>query len=163
MGMRGGNGKVFISHTQADRERCQPLLAALDAWNVDYWFDAEQIEAGERLADRIQQALLTHDIFLRICTAAARASFWMRQERDAFLGLQATEFTPSVPERRRLIALILEDGYVLEPFERAAIYIDATQPPDGSGWLSCAKRWAWRSPRPYPAPPPVVSWQRGAT
>ena len=54
-----GNGKVFISHAHDDNERCGSLLAALDAWGVDYWFDTQQMGAGDNLSLTIQRAIAT--------------------------------------------------------------------------------------------------------
>ncbi len=31
-----GNGKVFVSHEYKDNSLCIPLIAALDAWEIDY-------------------------------------------------------------------------------------------------------------------------------
>ena len=83
-----GNGKIFISHAHADNSACEPLLAALDAWGLDYWFDRQQLDAGAQLTDRLQVAIGERDVFLRICTAATRASYWMTLEFNAFRGLQ---------------------------------------------------------------------------
>ncbi|HEX6122716.1 MAG TPA: TIR domain-containing protein, partial [Ktedonobacterales bacterium] len=59
-----GNGKVFISHTHEDNAVCASLLAALDAWQVDYWFDTAQLSAGLELLDNIQRGLAGRDIYL---------------------------------------------------------------------------------------------------
>lgn len=44
-----GNGKVFVSHTHDNNDRCLPLLAALDAWGIDNWFDTQRMIAVHRL------------------------------------------------------------------------------------------------------------------
>ncbi|MGH2517667.1 MAG: toll/interleukin-1 receptor domain-containing protein, partial [Ktedonobacterales bacterium] len=77
-----GNGKLFISHTHEDNALCEPLLAALDAWQLDYWFDVAQLVPGEMIPDRIQRAIPERDIFLRVCTPAAQRSFWMAREAE---------------------------------------------------------------------------------
>ncbi|WIG58428.1 MAG: hypothetical protein OJF49_001174 [Ktedonobacterales bacterium] len=124
-----GNGKVFISHTHEDNERCAPLLAALDAWGVEYWFDTQQLDAGQHLSDRLQQALAEHDVLLRICTPAAQSSYWMMMEMNAFRGLQLEDQQRKRHNARLSINLILAPGYVASAADRADIVIDAMNQP----------------------------------
>jgi outer membrane protein assembly factor BamB len=122
-----GNGRVFISHTHEDIPRCQPLLAALDAWQIDYWFDTEELDAGQRFTDRIQEALGERDIFLRIATSSAERSFWVDRELRAARGLRRA--TPGHP--RQIIQLCL-DGEVgqlpLSPGEGEVVIPTAGRP-----------------------------------
>jgi outer membrane protein assembly factor BamB len=119
-----GNGKVFVSHTHEDNAACAPVLAALDAWQVDYWFDTAQLSAGLELLDNIQRGLQERDIFIRICSPASNASPWMAQEEKLARTLRA-------PNRgqRRVIALIVKPGYIVSTEEAEGIVIDATQLP----------------------------------
>lgn len=127
-----GNGKVFVSHTHTDNERCEPLLAALDAWGVDYWFDREQLGPGQHLSERIQTAIAERTMLLRVCTGATLESFWMTQEMSAFRGMQLEEQQHSKRTERLSINLILDAGYKTgAPYaagvsERADVTIDAT-------------------------------------
>jgi outer membrane protein assembly factor BamB len=124
-----GNGKVFISHTHEDNERCAPLLAALDAWGVDYWFDTEQLAPGQQLSDRLQAAVSERDIFLRICTSASSRSYWMSLELNAFRGLQFEEQRKTRKDGRLSINLILDPGYVPSLADRVDVVVDATNRP----------------------------------
>jgi outer membrane protein assembly factor BamB len=124
-----GNGKVFISHTHEDNERCAPLLAALDAWGVDYWFDTEQLAPGQQLSDRLQAAVAERDIFLRICTASSSRSYWMTLELNAFRGLQFEEQRNKRKDGRLSINLILDPGYVASLADRGDVVIDGTNRP----------------------------------
>jgi outer membrane protein assembly factor BamB len=122
-----GNGRIFISHTHEDNQRCQPLLAALDAWQVTYWFDLQELDAGQRFSDRIQQALDQSDIFLRISTPAAGRSFWMDRELRAARGL-----TSAFADHPRLIIhLVLAANSGMGPVDAGPreIVIDATSGP----------------------------------
>lgn len=67
------NGKVFISHSHEDNERCQPLLKALQTWGVDYWYDKEQLLPGRPITAKIQQAINNRHVFVKICSVAAQA------------------------------------------------------------------------------------------
>ena len=124
-----GNGKAFISHTHEDNAACAPVLAALDAWQVDYWFDTAQLSAGLELLDNIQRGLSGRDIFLRICTPAANASPWMAQEQQLARTLRAPN-----REQRLMIDLIVKPGYVVSAEEAGDVVIDATQQPEVE-WL----------------------------
>ncbi|HEY7974006.1 MAG TPA: PQQ-binding-like beta-propeller repeat protein, partial [Ktedonobacterales bacterium] len=129
------NGRVFISHSHDDNERCAPLLTALDAWGVDYFFDTQGLTAGQQLNERIQRELGARDIMLRVCTAATQRSFWMSLEGTAFRGLQANDQRQGHAGRRLLINLILDGDYTREPFDAATLFIDAASRPRGV-WLA---------------------------
>ncbi|HEU5437838.1 MAG TPA: PQQ-binding-like beta-propeller repeat protein [Ktedonobacterales bacterium] len=130
-----GNGKVFISHSHEDTARCAPLLAALEAWGVDYWFDTQGLGAGQQLTERIQREITQRDVFLRVCTAATQRSFWMNLEANAFRGLQAEDRRHRRGDKRLLINLILDGDYSREPFDNATLFIDAASRPRAV-WLA---------------------------
>lgn len=129
-----GNGRVFISHAHEDNERCKAILIALDAWGVDYWFDLQSMDVGQELGQQVQQAIRERDVFLRICTPAAQRSYWVRTETGAFRGLQAAEHKSGQADKRVLVNLILDSGYQPEPFDLAAVFIDAVTQPQAA-WL----------------------------
>ena len=118
-----GNGKVFISHTHEDNDLCDDLIAALDAWQVNYWIDLSQLSAGQELFTHIHQALGERDIFIRACSPAAQRSPWMAQEEQLARSLRA----PNRSGRRLMIDLILRPGYQISPEETRDVIIDATQ------------------------------------
>jgi eukaryotic-like serine/threonine-protein kinase len=129
-----GNGKVFISHTHADNQRCEPLLAALDAWGIDYWFDVQQLDAGQQLTPRLQEAITQRDVLLRVCTANTASSYWMSLELSAFRALQYQERRQR-SDQRRCIDLILDSTYTPGSPERADTTVDATNKPPHT-WLA---------------------------
>ena len=133
-----GNGRVFISHAHDDNARCAPLLAALDAWDVDYWFDTQQLGPGDDLSKGIQRAIAERDIFIRICTPAAQRSYWVKLETGAFRGLQARAHRLG-DDTRVMINLILDAGYEPEPFDYAHIFVDASNKPQRA-WLDELRR-----------------------
>ncbi|HEY7022207.1 MAG TPA: PQQ-binding-like beta-propeller repeat protein [Ktedonobacterales bacterium] len=122
-----GNGRVFISHVHEDNARVAPLLAALDAWGVDYWFDTQQLGAGQHISERVQQALAERDIFMLICTPATNASMWTGLELQAFRGLLERDKQAGRGERRKVIYLILDPAYARQPVEPHDVVVDASQ------------------------------------
>ena len=122
-----GNKRVFISHVHEDNARVAPLLAALDAWGVDYWFDTQQLGAGQHISERVQQALAQRDIFMLICTPATNASLWTSLELQAFRGLLERDRQSGRGERRTVVFLILDPGYVRQPVGPHDIVVDASQ------------------------------------
>src|SRR5258708_19905398 len=94
-----GNGRVFISHSHDDNARIILLLAALDAWGVDYWFDMQGLSAGQRRDERVQPELTTRDVFLRICTYALRRSFWPHPKATAFRARPAADLPNAHPTK----------------------------------------------------------------
>jgi outer membrane protein assembly factor BamB len=122
-----GNGRVFISHVHEDNARCQPLLAALDAWGVDYWFDTQQLGAGQNISERVQQALAERDIFMLICTPATTLSMWTSLELQAFRGLLERDKQSGRGEQRKVIYLILDPAYARQPVGPRDIVVDASQ------------------------------------
>ena len=134
------NGRLFISHAPDDAARCAPLLTALDAWAVDYFFEAQpepagSQETGERLGERTQREISARDILLRVCTGATPRSAQMSLEANAFRALQAQDQRQRRGERRFLINLILDRDYTREPFEAATLFIDAVSRPRRE-WLA---------------------------
>jgi outer membrane protein assembly factor BamB len=142
-----GRGRVFISHSQEDAARCAPLLAALDAWGVEYIFEAPRKGVELHLSERTQMAISECPIFLRICTNAIRRSYWMSLEAGAFLGLQAEDHRQGRSDARALVNLILDRDYTFEPFDRAGVLIDATKEPVGV-WVNRLREALGLAPLP---------------
>lgn len=129
-----GSGKIFISHAREDAARCAALVKWLDAWGIDYWYEARTDDAGQ-LTQNTQMALAECAIFLRICTPAANRSYWMSLELGTFLSLQAEEQRRGVPGARSLVSLILDPAYQRQPFDHSGAIVDATDKPQAT-WLS---------------------------
>jgi outer membrane protein assembly factor BamB len=122
-----GNGRVFISHVHEDNARVAPLLAALDAWGVNYWYDTQQLGAGQHISERVQQALAQRDIFMLICTPATNTSLWTSLELQAFRGLLERDRQGRRGEQRRIVFLILDSGYERQQAGPHDVVVDASQ------------------------------------
>lgn len=115
-----GNNRIFVSHTHADNARCEPLLIALDAWRLDYWFDGQQLDAGQELSPRLQEAITQRDVLLRVCTTNTPKSYWMNLERSAFHAQQFQQRQRGKKgSQRTTIDLIFDEGYPATPGEQA--------------------------------------------
>src|SRR5262249_11348230 len=123
-----GVGKVFISHAHEDNALCIPLMGALSAWEIDYFFDPTPPEPNYTMSSLAQRALIECPVFLRVCTPHVKRSARMSQETAAFRTLQSQE-SRGGQGRRALINIILDPGYEREPFDNATILIDATNKP----------------------------------
>lgn len=131
-----GNGKLFVSHTHADNERCASLLAALDAWGLDYWFDGQQLDAGQQLSPRLQEAILQRDVLLRVCTTNTSKSYWMNLEQSAFRAAEHRQSGKGGRRDARLsIDLVLDAGYAPGVLERADVSVSAINKPERI-WLA---------------------------
>jgi hypothetical protein len=71
---------IFLSYASLDRERVQPVVAALDAAGVRVWFDRTGIAAGESYGPEIVAALRSSAALVLCCSAAAFSSRNVRQE-----------------------------------------------------------------------------------
>lgn len=135
-----GNGKIFVSHSHADNELCKPLTNALAAWGIDFWFDTDRLEAGQDLSDKIQAAIAARDVFIRVGTGAVlRRPYWVNLETNAFRALLAEDENEGRRGKRTLIPLVMDTYYVLQPFEKAHLYIDAARQPQ-EVWLQALRK-----------------------
>lgn len=122
--------QVFISHVHEDNAHCEPLLLALDAWDVDYWFDKTSMRPGDAISAEIHNALIERSIFIRICTASMQhRPRWVQIETDMFLGLKAQEDGTERRGSRRFISLIMDAGFKLDKLARDFAYVDAYNKP----------------------------------
>lgn len=130
----GGTSKVFISHAHADNAFCDPIHAWIRYWRVDCWYDRANMNHGSTLPQIISQAIKEHDTFLRICTVPAQQSFYVGLERDMFVGLMAEDHRRGRGGARKLINLLMDPNYSIEPIDYAFAFIDATAKPPAI-WL----------------------------
>ncbi len=164
----GKQVRVFVSHSHDDNAACQPLLAALTAMGVDYWFDTERLDAGTDLSTRIQAEISSRNYFIRVCSASIQANpYWVDLETNAFRMSQAEASRAGQPRSRVLIPFILDTTYTIQPFEQAVLYINTAQSPV-STWVEQLRRalgvgaTGGKSSPSHRAPTRVVDWRYGA-
>jgi hypothetical protein len=73
-------GKVFISHTTADKPFVRRLAARLEKSQFQVWFDEHDLIAGDPLPERVGKALQAAKVILVVVSKESVASKWLRYE-----------------------------------------------------------------------------------
>ena len=73
-------GKVFISHTAADKPFVRRLAARLEKSQFHVWLDEHDLIAGDPLPETIGKALQAAKVILVVVSEASVASKWLRYE-----------------------------------------------------------------------------------
>ena len=73
-------GKVFISHTTADKPFVRRLAARLEKSQFQVWFDEHDLIAGDSLPERVGKALQAAKVILVVVSKESVASKWLRYE-----------------------------------------------------------------------------------
>lgn len=73
-------GKVFISHTAADKPFVRRLAARLEKSHFPVWLDEHDLIAGDPLPESIGKALQAAKVVLVVVSKASVASKWLRYE-----------------------------------------------------------------------------------
>ena len=87
----GGPGHIFVSYARADRERVQPIVAALEARGRRVWWDSH-LAGGSAYAREIEAALRSADAIVVVWSRASVRSDWVRDE--AAVGLELARLVP---------------------------------------------------------------------
>jgi hypothetical protein len=73
-------GKVFISHTAADKPFVRRLAARLEKSHFQVWLDEHDLIAGDPLPESIGKALQAAKVILVVVSKSSVASKWLRYE-----------------------------------------------------------------------------------
>lgn len=93
-----GQYRVFLSYAHEDREWVSDFAQALHDEGVSDWFDAFDIQPGERWQDRIEEALRTSRTFVVVLSAHSIQRPWTLFELGA-----------AVADRKQIIPVITDD------------------------------------------------------
>jgi formylglycine-generating enzyme required for sulfatase activity len=113
---------TFVSHAHADNELCDRYVNALRARGIDVWYDRNNAQSGHFLGEQIQQELAARPAFVLLMTEASLNSFWVRLERESYLGLMAHD--PS-----RILVAVRIAPCQPPPMVNAFLWIDALSMP----------------------------------
>ena len=78
---------ISYSHTERESEWVEQFAQALRDQGIGVWLDAEDVPAGERLADAIEKRLRSSDVIVAIIDADTAQSPWVSFEIGAALGM----------------------------------------------------------------------------
>jgi len=109
-------GKVFISHTAADKPFVRRLAARLKKSQFDAWLDERDLIAGDPLPESIGKALQAAKVILVVVSKASVASKWLRYELNV-----ATE--RMIKGECRVIPIVIDET-PLPPEVRGLLYAD---------------------------------------
>ena len=132
-----GNGKVFVSHAHADEALVAPLFRALSEWELDTWYDKNDLRAGDVLNEQIVVQIGDRDILIRASTPAARHSSWM--ERELWLAEALATIERHNGQLKRRMLNIVFSTYEPGESEQAKLFIDARNRPE-IAWLDELRR-----------------------
>jgi hypothetical protein len=97
----------FISYASKDHAFAEHLYANLQNKGVRCWFAPEDMKAGDRIRDTIEQQIRLREKLLIILSSASIASPWVEEEVEA-----ALEEERRSPERRPVLVPIKIDNAV---------------------------------------------------
>lgn len=88
--------QVFISYSNADKAFADCLQVDLLSIGVSVWKDDKEIEPGDSISSRIEQAINTSDYFLFILSESSISSSWVEWESRIALSLALRKGKPRV-------------------------------------------------------------------
>lgn len=78
-------GKVFVSHSSADKSFVDRLIADLAAREIPIWYDKFDLRVGDSVTGGINKGLTSSKYFLIVLSKSAVASRWVTEELNAAL------------------------------------------------------------------------------
>lgn len=102
--------KIFISHASSDENLVRQLEQHFRAAKFTVWIDHSEIRAGDRLPQKINEALKWCDTFCLIWSEAASKSRWVALEWESALTL-GKRIVPCLLDKTELPELLLSTVY----------------------------------------------------
>lgn len=78
-------GRVFLSHTSADKHFVVRLASDLRARSIDVWYDDWEIRVGDSLLDRVEEGIRESGFLAVVLSSRSIQSSWVRRELNAAL------------------------------------------------------------------------------
>lgn len=108
---------IFISYSHSDAEFADRLASQLVLHGANVWIDRWELNVGDSLVDRVQDAISGADALLVLFSKASVQSEWCRRELGAGL-LRELE------ERRVIVLPVIVETCDLPLFVRGKVYAD---------------------------------------
>jgi len=117
------NSKVFISYSQVDGLFTQWLVDSLQTAQVNVWWDANEVFAGDYMREQIQKGISPSSVFVLVVSQHSVKSDWVRFELNSALMLNAVK-------NNIQILIIKLDQTPIPSDLQGIIYIDASASTD---------------------------------
>ncbi len=114
---------IFISYNQKDREFAETLAMNLVQAKHNIWIDKWELNAGDSLIDRIEEAIEGADALLVLLSKNSVNSSWCRKELKSGL-------IRELEERSVIVIPILIDDCKIPLFLKEKLYVDLRKPDD---------------------------------
>jgi TIR domain len=108
---------IFISYSHADRVFVNKLAASLVKHNAHVWIDSWELNVGDSIVSRVQEAIKDSSALLVVLSKASVASEWCKKELNAGLMRE-------LDEKRVLVLPVLVDDCEIPVFLREKLYAD---------------------------------------
>jgi hypothetical protein len=108
---------IFISYSHADRTIVRKIAANLVEKNAHVWVDSWELNVGDSIVSRVQEAIQESDALLVVLSKASVASEWCKKELNAGL-------IRELEEKRVLVLPVLLEDCEIPIFLREKMYAD---------------------------------------
>ncbi len=108
---------IFISYSHADKTFVNKLAAHLVRHNAHVWIDSWELNVGDSLIQRIQQAIQESSALLVVLSKASVQSEWCKKELSAGL-------VRELEEKKVLVLPVLVEDCDIPIFLREKLYAD---------------------------------------
>ncbi|WP_444921754.1 toll/interleukin-1 receptor domain-containing protein [Microbulbifer sp. CnH-101-G] len=108
---------IFISYSHADKDRVDSLATAMVNRNAQVWLDRWELNVGDSLIERIQDALTEADALLVVLSKASVQSQWCKKELNSGLFRE-------LGEKRVVVLPVLLEDCEIPLFLREKMYAD---------------------------------------
>lgn len=109
-------GKIFISHSSADKRFVRSLADRITAAGFDVWLDERELRAGDSLPTEVSSALESAQVVIVVVSKASSRSRWLRFELS-----KAT--AQMIAGKCRVIPVVRDQSY-LPPEVSDLLYAD---------------------------------------
>ncbi|MHB1357534.1 MAG: toll/interleukin-1 receptor domain-containing protein [Anaerolineae bacterium] len=108
---------IFISYSHSDKQIAEHLAMELVANNASIWLDRWELNIGDSILNRIQEAITEADALLIILSTASVSSEWCKKELTAGLMRELSE-------KRVIVLPVLVEDCEIPLFLRDKLYAD---------------------------------------
>src|SRR6266849_4140829 len=108
---------VFISYTHSDKQFAHKLAAQLVKHNAHVWVDTWELNVGDSILNKVQEAIQASSALLVVLSKASVASEWCKKELSAGLMRE-------LDEKRVVVLPVLVEDCEIPVFLREKMYAD---------------------------------------